>query len=160
MAALATLASDILTALVAELVADGISVPARRYVHAGEVAWDCEQFVVSLKAMRPTMPGGAEVLPTGPGGCVVLRSAVFEVSLIRCAPVPFEDGTPPNLAALNTWGLGRNDDALSLMRGVARAHNAGSFGEVCSQVRIEEVNSLGPDGGFGGVAVTIAVQLT
>ena len=160
MSALATLATDILTALVAELTADGITVPDRRYVHAGEVAWDCEQFVVSLKAMRPTMTGGADVLPTGPGGCVVLRSAVFELSLIHCAPEPFQDGSRPTSVALNTWGIGRCDDALSLMRGVVRAHNAGSFGEVCSQVRIEEVNSLGPDGGYGGVAVTIAVQLT
>jgi hypothetical protein len=79
----------------------GVTLPERQIWVAGEAAYDCEELIVSFTGLRETqIPGwDASAQPQSP--CQVPLVASFDVSIVRCIPVPNGTrATPPTPEAL------------------------------------------------------------
>lgn len=61
----------------------GVPIPEKRYWTAGEAVFDCEQVVVSLNQGYLGRPGDEA---TEPRLCHEPRSAVLDISVVRCVP--------------------------------------------------------------------------
>lgn len=126
--------------------------PARRYVTFGEVAWDCEQLVVSVE--RTFGVDTADVLSENVLGIDAsapfqLRGLTLACSLIRCVPVVKDSGAPPTTTELNESASIVLADGVAMFNALAAAQRAGTLG-TCNGVAFESGDAQTPDGAFGG----------
>jgi hypothetical protein len=161
-------AKTLMDAVVDGLNALGVDVPARRYVHSGQFAADegpgafnCDdaegQLVVSW------LGTGSGVVGQDTTGlalkCIYPTYATFEVSLLRCVPMPDDDGSFPSAGELNDSGEAILTDAASLVKAIVTAANAGDVPGGCKLMGFGLIQPYGPEGGVGGVLVQVVVGL-
>lgn len=130
--------------------------PARRYVWAGDLAFDCDQFVAHGVTITQGIPGA-------PGQIEEVRewsvwSVQFGLTVVRCVPVD-DDGEPIDTAAATALGLMALEDAGALMRYTLAAYNAGALLPGCSSVVLGPVVWGGPLGGVVGTTLLVNAQL-
>lgn len=161
---LVSIANHIMAELVDRLSTAGISVPYRRYIHAGEIAHDfageecVEALVISWGGSFQGQPG-SETSGT-PMKCAVPLSAGFTVALLRCVPILDTRGDPPSQAALQDSGVDILTDAMTLPAVIVDAQLDGDLVPIgCSLVGLGDVSPIGPQGGVGGTTVNLLVSL-
>lgn len=147
------IAANMLASVADRLADAGLTVPDRQYVHGGDIAHDCEQLVVAVTDLVHAFPGEAAAVQF----CSPPRHARFAVSLVRCVPVPQDDGTPPTAEALDDAGAVTAADVWSLAYVLWAGYQAGEWGAACSTLLLGPVAVVGPEGGM--VAVTAEVFL-
>lgn len=157
---LSTLADSILTAVNTVFAAAGVTLPARQYVHTGAVAWDCEQVTVSLGRLFTGLPQGET-----PGAettiCGEPRALDFSIWIIRCVP---KVGAPdarswPSPTDLTAAAHVTMNDTITLFYGLRNAYSANTFLVPCEAASFGPIQMVGPDGGFGGIVMSLGVQL-
>ena len=142
----------------------GSALPARRAVMPGEprgVAWDCEQLAVTLvgvgwgQALDASSPSPQT---GGQSAVMAVRHAVYAVTLVRCTPNPFEDGSPPDVVELAAAGAQFMRDAGLLSQALvefASRLRQGLPRE--ASVQLGAIEPVGPSGGFHGLEASMAV---
>jgi hypothetical protein len=89
-----------------------VDLPARRYIHIGATAHDCEQLTISFLQMYAGPPG---IRANEPQKCNSPRTAVFTVQLVRPAPLPEGRTQPPSIQSFYSHTLEKTRDAWLLM---------------------------------------------
>lgn len=141
-------AEGLLAAVVATYDDAGVELPDRQRVTAGDprtFAWDCEQVTVALVQLLPGRPGAAVATTyTGrqTGGDRLMRSALWEVQVVRCHP---ED--PDDADAMVQAGAVAMVDAALIAAALVRAVRD-EVGGKDTTAAPAELAPLGPDGGF------------
>lgn len=153
---LADLADSILAAVEARHADAGIGLPNRRYTHTGEVAYDCEQLVVTLTGVFAGLPASPHNDPVNP---VAPISASFEIHVVRCVPTLDQQGNPPSVDRLNASAQEIATDHYVLARGILTSARTGEYGDHCQAVTIDRVGPADPQGGYGGTIATISVGI-
>lgn len=167
---LSTVPNALLIAVVDYFTANGVELPERRYVTAGDpnlVAWDCEQLVICLADLGWGRATDATQLSPSFGKSAsvnAMRHATYAVILVRCTPHIGDDAQPPSAEVLNAAGVGLMADAgllsQALVNFVAFRNAAVPPGV---SVQAGAVQMIGPFGGLvgctGGLMIT-AGQLT
>lgn len=141
--------------------------PARRYVAGGDpraVAWDdtngqvtvaLGRILLGLDATRAPQPVRVpRASPANSGR--YQRTASLEVQIVRCAPAlaPAEE--------LHAHGLQVIEDGGNLIRAVLDVAKSGALTRVPvaeAGITVDDLVTLGPDGGAAAVAVGITVPL-
>lgn len=149
-------ATDILTAVEDAFADAGVALPARRYVHHGAVAYDCDQLVVALERFALGLPGAEDQTPIR---CAVARTAIFAVHLLRCVPSSSGSGTAPTPESLDASSLELMVDAWLLLTGVLATYGAGELSTRCDSLAIIGLDPYGPQGGYGGSVLRIGAQV-
>lgn len=144
---LGEVAAKLLDDMATALITTGRSIPSRRYITAGEVADDCEQFVVTLNRLFHGLPSDETPLEVD---CRSATSAEFEVRLTKCVPTVGEDGTPPSAANLTTAGAVTINDAQAMQEALYSIAPPGDWSMTAVQVNP-------PSGGF--VAISLEVSM-
>jgi hypothetical protein len=143
------------------------ALPARRYVAGGDpraVAWDdtagqvtvtLGRILVGLDSTRSQQPVRVPRASPANSGRYT-QTASFEVQVVRCAPAL----APAD--ALHAHGLLVTADAGYLIRAVLAVANSGALtrapvGE--AGVTVDDLVTLGPDGGAAAAAVGLTVPL-
>lgn len=149
-----TVANLLLDAVEAAAVDAAWALPDRRYVHVGAVAYDCEQVAVQTDQIgrgttSETFAG--EVLPAD------VWTASFRVHLIRCVPTLDDQGRAPSVNELNGAAYGQHRDGAVLT--LFLLTHLKSLDAVCTSVAAGPAVAVGPDGGFGGWTLDVAVAL-
>lgn len=138
---------------------EGVDLPDRRYSHAGEVAVDCAQLVVTSSRLYPGTPAQEAQRPLDGR---FMRSAELVVWLLRCVPVATSTATtfsPPSPAELDAAGLEVLTDLWLLPDAVNQAYLAGDFMTRCDNLAFVGAVPYGPAGGFGGTVATWQAQV-
>lgn len=131
-----------------------IELPERRYVHAGEVAWDCEQVVVSGGPLTHAFPGEAgEQLVCSPP-----RHVQLDVWIVRCVPTMGDNGDPPTTEALDDAARITLTDqwVLSYVLWAYRDDWKGT----CASLLLGPVEIVGPEGTYSAVHAPVFVLVT
>jgi hypothetical protein len=143
-----------------------VTLPDRQYIAPGapdQIAWDCEQLVVSVVGLGWGQAPSAAQSPQPRMGTHVsvtaLRHVIFDVSLVRCAP---SDGDPdtgiPAMADIHAAGLAYMTDIGLLSQALVVACATVRSGlDRSALVEPGAVNPAGPAGGFHGMSAQIAV---
>lgn len=161
-------AEHILVTLTTALEARGIEVPMRRYVHVGQAAADfagdrcVESFTVSWTGLFQGQIGFASggALPAAEIDCAMPLSARYLVSLFRCVPVPKVGTAAPSVASLQASANSLMEDAMTLPAVIIDSALDGSLlDQHVEQVGIGNAASYGPQGGAGGVIVSLGVNI-
>lgn len=148
--ALGDLAETLLATVASTLEAAGRPLQ-RSYVSHGPPAWDgcgTDQATVHLQPLTFRSSGSGRQMQTQ------LRAGLT-VQMVRCVPVPDDQGTPPTEAQLG-------DSARALIDDLARVVYAVADGTVfasCAAVSYGEAAPLGPLGGMAGWTWPITVTL-
>lgn len=90
-----TEAQKLLDYVLAAALDDGVDLPVRRYVTAGQAVYDCEQVAVTMAVVTTGLPGSATPGGTSIASCPLPWQIVLEAAIVRCAPPMADDGTPP-----------------------------------------------------------------
>jgi hypothetical protein len=160
MTTLAEVAQDILDFAVAAL---GPRAPARQFLGAGLVAFDCEQISASW-APRGLYQSSEGFL--APSTQIAKRPQVtaadFLVEVVRCVPgINSEMESFPDPAELTSAATDIMTDAETLYCAFAEAcqpHNVPLFGG-CRLMSLGGAAPYGPSGGMGGVRLPLTVQV-
>lgn len=152
-----------------------IPLPARRFVAGGEprvIAWDLNEGQVHVAFERTTRTGpnpddppGAPRRPTpgtarNRGG--LIRSAVYEVQVVRTAPAVGGIRSLPTAQQLDAHGQALALDHWHLRAAVTEAVNGRHLvREVVEDARVDlgDTESVGPSGRTAAVAIRVVVQL-
>lgn len=153
------LASDLLQAIVDYYAEYAVPLPGRRYVSGAQPAFDCEQVTVEMVRVFPGLPGVGETAQGNILGCAFVRTVEWQVSIIRCAPTPKEKGEFPSEDELEGFGHSVLRDAWMLMFASIRGKSQGLYGSECQNFRIQQLGPINPQGGFGGAAVLIQMEV-
>lgn len=151
------IANDLLTNVIDIYSDGGLSLPGRRYISEGTVAFDCELVAVELRRVYRGLPGQEGVI--GPSLCSGTRTAEIHVWIVRCTSVPQDNGDPPTEASIEQFAQPIYIDAWFLPTQLQYRAADGSLGAACSDILIGNLNVLSPSGAFGGVDLQIDWQL-
>lgn len=132
------------------------ALPDRQYVHAGQVAYDCEQVVVTVERGFFGLAHQEQVEVVD---CLLMRSAVIAAHVVRCVPVTEEGGDPPPAADLDAAALELTGDTIRVTNALSAAHRAGNLG-ACKSLAFEGIDIVGPEGGLAAAVVRFRVGLT
>lgn len=147
---------------------EGVDLPSRRYITpgiSGQEAWDCDQVVVGLVTLAPNLAAAGATEPVGlagggHGAIAGLPAIQLRVEIVRAVPTVSDDGTPPAAALEHAAGLRALQDAALLH--AVRAHLVDGAvltdGEPVD-LRSGPIVPTGPDGGYAGVAMSVAVTV-
>lgn len=153
--AIATLADDLLTEFAAAAADNGITLPARRYVHVGQVAFDCEQVVVSASQITRGRP------PAAAGDIVrISDTLVVELNLWIVRKVPglsFDGEQLPSVAELQAAGETLAADGWLMTVGMMARYR--KLAGRCTSLTVTDTLSAGPEGGYGGWQTVLQVGL-
>lgn len=138
--------------------------PERRYLAAGDsssVAWDCEQFTVSLEGIGTgsSQDSPSPALPPGvPAGVAGVRYLTLMCSLVRCTPTLDESGNFPSVEAMAEAGALFYRDAGLLSQAVVEwvsqmRHQLGRS----ALVKAGDVLPAGPEGPFAGLICSVQI---
>lgn len=156
------IASDLLDSVVARVedvfddYTPAIVLPARRYVHAGDVAFDCEQVVVTVPeaGLTHAFPGEAAAILV----CSPPRHVALEVWVVRCVPTLKDNGDPPSTVELDAAAY------LTLVDMWSLAYVLWAFRDdwsgPCASLLFGPVEIIGPEGAFSAVKATVFMLLT
>lgn len=147
--------SDLLTSITDYLVSESFTVPERSYVHAGQVAYDEEQLVVSANRIYFGSVANEvlrdQKLPNFP------RTVVLEILYLECVPTQ-ESEDPPSSADLDAsaesvleWGVGIGNALIN-------AYKNGVFFS-CADVAVGPSVPVGPEGGYVGFSQELRLGL-
>ncbi len=158
------LATDLLDCVVAgmgEVFDDylpAIVLPDRQYVHAGDVAFDCEQVVVTVPAAGLThaFPGQSAQTQV----CAPPRHVALEVWIVRCVPGLKDNGDPPAVAELDAAARLTLTDLWTLSYVLWDTYRDQCWGGSCASVLLGPVEVVGPEGYFTAVKATVFVLVT
>jgi len=135
----------------------GLSLPGRRYVSEGAVAIDCELMAVELRRVFRGLPLQENV---GDLRCIGLRTAEFHIFIFRCASVPQDSGAPPSTGTIESFAQPIYTDAWVLPSELQYRVSSGTYGfPGCENILVGNLDIVGPEGGFGGVDLTVEWQL-
>lgn len=139
--------------------------PARQVIAAGDmrqVAWDCEQLVVSLAGVEVDVPQDTPVTPnrvmTG------VRHVAFTAQVVRCAPTP-TSGTNgsvrlPSIEDITAAGMVAFRDAGQLSQAIyewaTRAVSTAGPGGILAAA-VGTVAPVGPQGAFAAMEGQVVV---
>lgn len=136
---------------------NSVSLPARRLVAEGAVAWDCEQLAIEFRRNFRGIPGIEDL---SPDNCAGVRAAEFHVWVIRCASPMKEDGSPPSVTAMETVAEAMMTDAWLLPWGLQDRIGSGEIPTLaCEEVIVGPLVPQGPEGGYVGVDLTLFWQV-
>jgi hypothetical protein len=141
--------------------------PPRRYLATGDsssVAWDCEQFTVSLEGIGAGSSQDAPAPSRQPGvqtSVSSVRYVTFMVSLVRCTPTMDDNGNFPPVEQMAAAGDQFLRDAGLLSQAVVEwgSQMRRSLGP-SSQVVLGDVLPAGPEGKFAGLICSAQVGVT
>lgn len=150
----ADIAQSLLDEVIERLGNEGIELPERRFVHAGQTVHDCEQLSVSFVRIYNGVPG-REVAGEIP--CAMTKTAEFTIQLVRCVP-SLDENELPSGPELHASGLALATDAFALWRGLILAYKEKTLARYLDMA-VGPVEALDALGGFGGTSVTVSVQL-
>lgn len=162
---LATLGGLVFESAVANFAAAGVTLPERQVMAPGapeQVAWDCEQLVLTMSGIGPgAAPGQAGASGGRDAGTrfgLVLRHVVFTFQLVRCELKPTSRGGPPSAVVVNAAALALWRDAGLL------THALDQVGSDLlrqlppgTQVVAGAVTPSGPEGGFVGLQGSVTL---
>lgn len=146
--------------------AASIELPARRYLAPGspeQVAWDCEQLVVTLGSIGWGQAiDQAQLSPkmAAQASAVSLRHAIISIQLVECTP-GFSSGRNPVVPTVEQLHAAGQD----------YMYKAGLLSQamvtICAEVRqgldsgglVQPgvIDTLGPSGGYHGLETTVAL---
>lgn len=147
------LAHTILNTIVGVYEQAGVSLPARRYVHFGGVANDCEQLTVQVDQHYFGNPGGD---PNALQRCGSVRTAVLSVQLFRPEPTQNQRGNAPSADALDAAAKVHMRDAWLLMTAAGESDRSR---DQWGTGFIAEVSPIEASGGYVGIAMSLALQV-
>jgi hypothetical protein len=155
-------AQALLSAFSAQLKAEGVAVPSRRYVAPGQkTVWDGEQFAVCLQDIVRGQPGAPQTTTSWPVPTVL--AAVFVIELVRPAPMldneAISEAMIPDEAELTSAGLGTLADAQSLVKAALVVQQSHTIAEAGMGFAIDGCSTLGPEGGFSATALRLTISL-
>lgn len=148
--ALAALAQQLRDLVTTTLLDAGRPV-GRSYISHGAPAWDAcgeDQVTVHLAPLSFRSTGSGRQQQTRLDVGLVLQ-------VVRCVPVPADDGTPPPAVDLDTSAVGLLDDAARVVYGVLAAE----WIPACTGLTLGQMNPLGPLGGVAGWSWQVTAQL-
>lgn len=165
---LSTLADTLLDNLAVELEMEGLDVPSRRYVQAGDVAHDfagqncAEAFVITWNgSFQGVVGAGTGNLTNRPIVCSMPLVAQFTIALLRCVPVVRERNgriVVPTAEELDANGKQILVDAMTMAK-VLVDKNTDLLPSEFYQIGISSLQPIGPLGGVGGTALTVVVGM-
>lgn len=138
-----------------EFAAADITLPERRYVQSGDVAFDCAQLTVNVGALGTGTPTADYQGQAHPGESPV---AIFVLSLIRdCQPIPDSSGNPPPAAEIEAAAEILLADALLLTKVFLKSEHKKPAG--CSKVKVVSCTPYGPEGAVAGWVLSLRAGL-
>jgi hypothetical protein len=155
-----TLAGQALTAVETFYGAQGVALPARRLVSAGQSPWDCELVNVWVQRDYPTAGGPelAQFVSVRPHAGNFFRAGVLGVQVVRCYPTVDDSGQPPDPAEETLAAELVHNDADLVWQALLAASNTDAFSQR-NGVAYEGWTVLGPDGGLAGGVLTVHALL-
>lgn len=129
-----------------------VDLPARRYVHFGGTAADCEQLTVQLDQTYLGTPGGD---PNALQRCNGPRTCAMSVQLWRTAPSLGAKGQPPSALSLSEAAVSSSRDAWLLLDSLNQIDVDAGWGTGV----IAEVSALPPQGNFRGLTMSLVVPV-
>lgn len=149
-------AQSILDTLVVAFDDAGVLLPDRQYVHVGEVAYDCEQLVVTFTDMNKGLAAAPETTVVRWAHPTI---AGYEIHLVRCVPGIDEDGVP-TVSELEAAALQTGIDSWLVGTTLPLAVKAKTFPPTpCQLVALGELVVNGPLGNMVGVSLPVDVGL-
>lgn len=159
-------AQEILDNLAADLTVRGIDVPERQFITTGDIAHDfagqrcAEAFVVTWNgSYQGIVSQETGNLSDAPILCAMPLTAQFTIALLRCVPIVKPSGQAPTAAELQASGVALLLDAMTLPASVVDLQGEGALVTDADLLGISTVQPIGPDGGVGGVALSLVVTL-
>lgn len=151
-----------LTAFGAQLEAQGIELPERRYVSPGVTpVWDGEQLVVNLQQRGQGQPGAPFEGSFIPG--TENFHAQFAVSLVRVIPALSGEGPLgamiPGEDELGEAGLEAMDDAEALEKAAVAVHGDFVITGLGQGFAINGCSTMGPEGGMASTRLLFTISL-
>lgn len=158
------IAQDWFASVVGHFQQAGITLPARRGIVPGEpraVAWDCEQFVLTLGGIGFGVAVDASSQSTAPGpetSVTALRHCVMDLTLVRCTPQPARNATAPTIEALDAAGQQFFREAGILSQACVEfcTHLRKGFPPE-GKVQPGVIEPIGPAGGYHALATVLTV---
>lgn len=159
-------AQQLLDNIAADLTTRGIDVPDRQFITSGAIAHDfagakcSESFVVAWGGMFPGIVNqGGGNLSNAPILCAMPLSAQFTIALLRCVPVVKASGQAPTAAELQESGEQLLLDSMTLPVSVIDLQTDGTLIDDADLLGITSIQPIGPQGGVGGVTLTLVATL-
>lgn len=130
--------------------------PNRRFIHAGDLAYDCEQFVVRAGPMYQ----GAPASPSPVYTAIPMYAMDVAIEVVRGVPSLDSPGRkPPTPAQLTEMALRAANDAKALSDAYWQAHNDRALAPVCDNIVFSGVTYNGPLGNMLGTILGLSIQL-
>ena len=147
-------ADQLLAIFGAQLVELGVQLPARQYRNPSSlVAWDGEQFTVSLMGIAQGQPGrmiGQTIRPPQ----ALHFYASFALTIVRLVSVINTDGFAdveiPTASEIDADGVTTLSDAQALILAASRVYGQHSITSPDEGYEIAGVTPVGPEGGMAG----------
>lgn len=120
-------------------------------------ARDCRQLAVFLESQRSVSARPVSDLPQM--SCAVVPAIRLGLAFVAdCVPAPADDGAPPPAAEVESWTEDFLADAEAIWEAVADAKLAGTLGQGCDSVQIEDAQIRGPEGGVAQFIIFVSLQ--
>jgi hypothetical protein len=156
----------VLEAFVAQLTAQGVTLPGRQYVAPGSgaqaIAWDGPQMNVALAEIQQGQPGAAFSGTQYPGAAVLLGQ--WAVMILRQIPGLSGNTTAgnsvPTAKAINAAASTNLTDVAALTNAAIAIHAAGTFGAVGTGFALDTVRPLGPNGALAGAQLMFTASFS
>jgi hypothetical protein len=132
--------------------------PECAYVVTGPPAWDhcCNGGQLTIGVDRIFAYERFPTPAATPYTCMLPLAADFTVTVLRCAPVPDENGNPPTAEELTTAASQVMEDMYAVMQGVMCCM---APTQKCRQFQMGSQRPVGPQGSCQGSALTLSVAL-
>jgi hypothetical protein len=151
-------ALKLLDLMVEKLQEQNIVMPSIVYLAPGnEIVWDCEQFTVHLTRVIGQSQGRDSPAPMAHP--LLMNSAEFYATMVRCIPVINDAGEMPDPAKTSEVSQSLMRDARAIRRAfemIDQQHLLVPRNVPCT---IGQVASIGPSGGYAGVAGSFTFQM-
>jgi hypothetical protein len=156
-------ATELKQAVLEALATTAAGAPDRHFVSPGIPAFDCCPFV----CVQTVTLGLADTSPLQPPLQTAQRAQIGNVNLaaliayvVRCVPVPDDDGSPPSAAALDASGATVNADGFAVWNHLKHAVADQTLFPGCrSFVYFDGAVALDPAGGCGGWTFTVRLEI-
>lgn len=140
-----------------------VPLPDRRYIAPGDaaaVAWDCEQFTVSIigvgLGLAPDVASGS-AKPGTHASVTGMRHAVFSACLVRCTPTIDRDG-PPEISALHPAGVAYLRDVGLISQALVEIGSRLHQIDRSAIITAGNAQPIGPGGGFVGLEGQLTIS--
>jgi len=130
---------------------EGISLPDLRYIHSGEVAYDCDLVAVQVSRIRIGSPSREQTQSVAK--TMFETGVAYRIHVIRklCAILQ-DEGKFPTADQFDQDALVAMQDGWVLFNGLVTRANQGTLaaGVLCDEIVIGPAATTGPQGGLGG----------